>query len=69
MVSGSPIDATIIGSVMATRRGYMYTSNSTLGRDLNGNTFTGAILYTPQTTVTLTARRWAWRAAANKHSR
>jgi hypothetical protein len=48
-VSGSHIDATIIGSITATRGGCMYTSNGNLVGDLNGDTLTGAITYIPQT--------------------
>jgi len=48
-VSGSHIDAAIIGTVSTTRGGCMYTSNGTLAADLNANTLTGAIVYTPQT--------------------
>jgi hypothetical protein len=48
-VSGSHIDASIIGTVSTTRGGCVYTSNGTLAADLAGNTLAGAIVYTPQT--------------------
>jgi hypothetical protein len=48
-VSGSHIDAVIIGSNQATRGGCVYTSNGHLTADLSGNMLTGSIVYTPQT--------------------
>jgi hypothetical protein len=48
-VIGSHIEATIIGSVTATRGGCMYTSNGNLAADLSADTLTGTITYTPQT--------------------
>jgi len=48
-VSGSHIDAGIIGSVPTTRGGCVSTSNGTLSADLATNTLTGTIVYTPQT--------------------
>jgi hypothetical protein len=48
-VNGSHINATIIGSVSTTRGGCIYTSNGALAGDLNGNTLSGSIVYTPQT--------------------
>jgi hypothetical protein len=48
-VTGSHIDASIIGSVSATRGGCVNTSNGSLAADLAANTLSGTIVYTPQT--------------------
>jgi len=48
-VSGSHIDAGIIGSVPTAHGGCVSTSNGTLSADLATNTLTGTIVYTPQT--------------------
>ena len=48
-VTGAHIDASIIGSVSNTRGGCVYTTNGMLAADLNGDTLSGSITYTPQT--------------------
>jgi hypothetical protein len=47
--SGNHIDATITGSRSTTRGGCVYTTNGSLSADLNANTLTGSIIYTPLT--------------------
>jgi hypothetical protein len=48
-VSGSHIEASVVGIVQTTLGGCVYTTNGTLAADLNANTLTGAIVYTPET--------------------
>jgi hypothetical protein len=48
-VSGNHIDALIIGSVMQSRSGCTWTTDGTLAADLNGNTLTGSVTYSPKT--------------------
>jgi hypothetical protein len=48
-VNGRHIDALIQGSVQSTRGGCVYTMNGNLAADLDGNTLTGSIVYSPQT--------------------
>src|SRR6266542_3462251 len=48
-INGSHVDALIIGSRMAMSGACVYTMNGQLSADLNGNTMTGSITYTPQT--------------------
>jgi hypothetical protein len=48
-VSGAHIDAILIGSTQTTMMGCVYSWTGNLSADLNGNTLTGQIQYTPQT--------------------
>ncbi|HEX9296702.1 MAG TPA: hypothetical protein VF881_12740 [Polyangiaceae bacterium] len=48
-VSGSHIEALIIGTVMQMRSGCTWTTNGTVAADLNGNTLSGTVTYSPQT--------------------